>query len=80
MTEKHGSIDRIEYYYVVKAWYDKENGKEKFAFDHNTAASKFQDGMVWNNKIGEWSQIDTEDKAQADIVFIDEIWNKLGME
>lgn len=76
MAEEHGNIDRIEHYYVIKAWQDKD-GNKHYLFDHDTCAVKFIDGAVWNNKIGQWGVVENNNLDQE---FCDEIWEKLNMD
>lgn len=76
MAERHGNIDRKEYYYVIKAWQD-EDGKNYYLFDHDTCSIRFSEGVVWNNKIGEWGHMENSDLDQQ---FCDELWEKLNME
>lgn len=75
MTERHGDIDREEYYYVIKAWQDEDNNKH-YLFDHDQCAVVFPDGAIWNNKIGQWSVVKNSNLDQE---FCDEIWDKLDM-
>ena len=76
MPEEHGNIDRKEYYYVIKAWEDKD-GDKYYIFDHDQCAAVFPDGALWNNKIGQWSAVENSDLDQE---FCDEIWEKLNMD
>ena len=76
-SEPHGNINRKEFYYVIKAWRDKNN-KNQYLLDHETCESRFIDGVIWNNKTGEWSKINNED-FQLDNIFCEELWNKLDM-
>jgi len=76
MTERHGDIDRKEYYYVIKAWQD-EDGNKYYIFDHDTCSSRFSEGVVWNNKIGQWGPMQNSNLDQE---FCDEIWEKLNMD
>jgi hypothetical protein len=75
--EPHKNIDRIEYFYVIKAWKDND-GVNRYLLDHETCEARFDDGVVWNNKIGQWSKISTEG-SDIDQAFCDELWNKLSM-
>lgn len=75
--EPHNNIDRKEFYYVIKAWKDKDNNNQ-YLLDHETCESRFNDGVVWNNKIGQWSKINNDDLS-LDESFCDELWNKLNM-
>lgn len=76
MAERHGDIDRKEYYYVIKAWQD-EDGNKHYLFDHDTCSARFTEGVVWNNKIGQWGHMENSDLDQE---FCDEVWEKLNME
>lgn len=75
--EPHVNIDKTEYYYVVKAWLDKD-GNKKYILDHETCEARFIDGVVWNNKIAQWSKISPE-REDIDKSFCDELWDKLDM-
>jgi hypothetical protein len=77
MAEEHGNIDRIEYYYVIKAWEDKD-GNKHYLFDHDTCSIRFPDGALFNNKIGQW--VNLGDKSDKDTEFCDDIWEKLNMD
>ena len=78
MAERHGMIDRKEYYYVIKAFRDNEDpNKIHYLFDHDTCLARFQEGIVWNNKTGVWENIEGEDAF--DIAVCDDVWEKLNM-
>lgn len=79
MAEKHGDIDRKEHYFVIKGWQD-EDGRNYFITDHDTCEIKFQDGTVWNNKVGEWIRIEKDSlELEIDTALCDELWDKLDM-
>jgi hypothetical protein len=78
MAERHGMIDRKEYYYVIKAFRDNEDpNKIHYLFDHDTCLARFSEGIVWNNKTGVWENIEGEDAF--DIAVCDDVWEKLNM-
>lgn len=78
MSEKHGDIDRKEYYYVIKAFRDNEDpNKIHYLFDHDTCLARFPEGIVWNNKIGVWENINGEDAF--DTAVCNDVWEKLNM-
>lgn len=78
MSEPHELIDRKEYYYVIKAFRDNEDpNKIHYLFDHDTCLARFPEGIVWNNKIGVWENIEGFDEFETAVC--DDIWDKLNM-
>lgn len=78
MSEQHGDIDRKEHYFIIKAW-KQEDGSFSYSFDHD-AAELYYPNAVWNNKIGEWIDLNkNEDLMAEDQNIQSDIYNKLGM-
>jgi hypothetical protein len=68
-----GELGTVEHYFVVVGVKDEE-GKLHYFLDDGTLESRFDEGSVWSNKIGEWktpkdgSQLATDDA---------ELWHEL---